>query len=87
MWLLITYAMVTKYVLKEFKRAGKIVSGAIRGTAYATILSEISWESSQARRERRKLILFADILHGNAPNYLQRNLPHPSSLEPLSIAK
>ena len=57
------------------KRAGKTVSGAIKGTAYATILSELGWESLQARRERRKLILFADIVHGNAPNYLQQDLP------------
>ena len=27
------------------KRAGKTVSGAIKGTAYATILSELGWES------------------------------------------
>ena len=46
------------------KRAGKTVSGAIKGTAYATILSELGWESLQSRRERRKLILFADIVHG-----------------------
>ena len=57
------------------KRAGNIVSGAIKGTAYATILSELGWESLQARRERRKLILFADIVHGNALNYLQQDLP------------
>ena len=57
------------------KRDGKIVSGAIKGTAYATILSELGWESLQARLERRKLILFADIVHGNAPNYLQQDLP------------
>ena len=57
------------------KRAGKIVSSAIKGTVYATILSELGWESLQARRERRKLILFADIVHGNAPNYLQQDLP------------
>ena len=35
----------------------------------------IGWESLQARRERGKLILFADIVHGNAPNYLQQDLP------------
>ena len=57
------------------KLAGEIVSGAIKGTAYATILSELGWESLQARRERRKLILFADIIHGNAPSYLQQDLP------------
>ena len=57
------------------KRAGKTVSGAIKGTAYATILSELGWESLQARRERRKLILFAVIVHGNAPSYLQQDLP------------
>ena len=59
------------------KRAGKIVPGAIKDTAYATILSELGWESLQARRERRKLYLFADIVHGNASNYLQQDL-HPS---------
>ena len=57
------------------KRAGKTVFGAIKGTAYGTILSELGWESLQARRERRKLILFADIVHGNAPSYLQQDLP------------
>ena len=56
------------------KRAGKTVSGAIKGTAYAKILSKLGWESLQARRERRKLILFADIVHGNAPSYLQQDL-------------
>ena len=57
------------------KRAGETVSGAIKGTAYATIFSELGWESLQVRRERRKLILFADIVHGNAPSYLQQDLP------------
>ena len=60
------------------KRAGKTVSGAIKGTAFATILSELGWESLQARRKRRKIILFADIVHGNAPSYLQQDLPPPS---------
>ena len=32
------------------KRAGKTVPGATKGTAYATILSELGWESLQARR-------------------------------------
>ena len=62
-------------LIRMQKRAGKTVSGAIKGTAYATILSELGWESLQARRERRKLILFADIVHGNAPSYLQQDLP------------
>ena len=57
------------------KRAGKTVSGAIKGTAYATILPELGWESLQARRERRKLIFFADIVHGKAPSYLQQDPP------------
>ena len=52
-----------------------------KGIAYAAILLELGWESLQARRERRKLILFADSVHGNAPSYLQQDLPHASSLE------
>ena len=55
MWFSITYPMVTIHVLKKIKKsAGKIVSGAIKGTAYATILSELSWESLQAHREHMK---------------------------------
>ena len=48
-----TYAMVTIHVLKKIKkRADKIVSGDIKGTAFPTILSELGWESLRARRER-----------------------------------
>ena len=59
-------------------RAGKIVSGAIKGIAYAPLLSEVGWESLQTRLERRKIILFADILHANAAHYLQDDPPPPS---------
>ena len=51
------------------KRADKIVSGNIKGTAFPTILSELGWESLRARRERGQIIVFAVIVHGNAPNW------------------
>ena len=57
------------------KRAGKIVSGAVKGTSYETIITELGWESLEVGRERRKLILFSDIVHGHAPDYLQTDLP------------
>ena len=67
------------------KRAGKIVSGAIKGTVYATILSELGWESLQARRERRKLIYLPTssmVMHLTIYNRISPlPPPHPSSLE------
>ena len=63
MWLLITYLMVTIHVLKEFRNV------------LVKLFPELGWESLQARRERWKLFLFADIVHGNAPSYLQQDLP------------
>ena len=45
--------------------------------AHNIFISELGWELLQARRERRKLILFAAIVHGNAPYYLQDPPPPP----------
>ena len=52
------------------KRAGKIVSGAIRGTSCIKIYTELSWESLQFRRENKMIILYSDILHDGTPSYL-----------------
>lgn len=60
---------------KVHKRAGKIVSGAIRGTSSETIYHELSWESLDTRREKRKLLLYSDIMHNRAPPYLQEHIP------------
>ena len=57
------------------KRAGRIVSGAIRGTSSDTLYSELSWESLRSRRENRMLLLYSDIVHGRAPDYLSEHIP------------
>ena len=57
------------------KRAGKIVSGAIRGTPSIKIYTELSWESLQSRREDKMIILYADILHDRTPSYLKPIIP------------
>jgi len=60
---------------KVHKRAGKIVSGAIRGTPSETIFNELAWESLEARREKRKLLFYSDIIQNRAPSYLQAHIP------------
>ena len=61
------FSNATKENLELFdkiqKRAGKIVSGAIRGTSSIKIYTELSWESLQSRRENKMIILYSDILH------------------------
>lgn len=57
------------------KRAGRIVSGAIRGTSSETLYNELSWQSLTARREDRMLLLYSDIVHDRAPQYLTEHLP------------
>ena len=60
---------------KILKRAGKIVSGAIRGTPSNKIYTELSWESLQSRREDKMIILYADILHDRTPSSLKPIIP------------
>jgi len=60
---------------KVHKRGGKIVSGAIRGTSSEVIFNELAWETLDTRRDRRKLILYSDIVHNRAPPYLQPHIP------------
>ena len=58
------------------KRAGQIVSGAIRGTSSIEIHTELSWESLQSRRENKMIILYSDIiLHDRTPSYLKPIIP------------
>ena len=59
---------------KVQKRAGKIVSGAIKGTSYDVIISELGWEPLNVRRNRRQLF-FSDIVHNHTPSYLCDDLP------------
>ena len=73
------FSNATKENLELFdkiqKRAGKIVSGAIRGTSSIKIYTELSWESLQSRRENKMIILYSDILHDRTPSYLKPIIP------------
>ena len=57
------------------KRAGRIISGAIRGTSTVEIYSELGWSSLEERRNLHKLLFFHKIVHGNAPTYLTALVP------------
>ena len=73
------FSNATKENLELFdkiqKTAGKIVSGAIRGTSSIKIYTELSWESLQSRRENKMIILSSDILHDRTPSYLKPIIP------------
>ena len=55
------------------KRAGRIISGAVRGTSSNVIFTELVWENMQHRRH--KCLFYHDIINGNAPQYLIDDLP------------
>ena len=68
------------------KRAGKIISGAIRGVSRDIIYLELGWDSLEKRREKHIIFLFHKIVHGNTPAYLSDLLPnhvHQQSSYPL----
>ncbi len=71
---------------KVQKRAGKIVSGAIRGTSSDTLYNELSWETLDARRDKRMLVSYSDIVHNRAPSYLayptNSSRTHPRQIQP-----
>ena len=56
-------------------RAGRIVSGAIRGTPTVNVYRELGWEPLHRRRERHKLMLYYKIVHGMTPSFLTDLLP------------
>ena len=57
------------------KRAGMIISGAIRGTSSETVFGEQRWCSISKRREIHKPVLFYKIFHHEAPRYLSEAIP------------
>jgi hypothetical protein len=59
--------------------AGRIVSGAIRGTSHEAIYRELGWETLQKRRERQQILLFHKMIYGNCPNYLIDLVPERTS--------
>ena len=54
---------------KVKKRAGKIVSGAIKGTSYDVIINELGWEPLNVRRNRSQLLFFSDIVYNHTPSF------------------
>ena len=57
------------------KRAGKIVSGAIRCTSSNMIYEELSWQRLSDRRQNCMTILYSDIIHHRAPSFLFPHIP------------
>ena len=57
------------------KRAGRIVSGATRGTPNDDLLRELGWATMEKRRTLHRLILFHKILNGHSPPYLRDTIP------------
>ena len=60
---------------KVQKRAGEIVSGAIKGTSCDVIISELGWEPLNVRPNRKQLLFVSDIVHNHTPSYLCDDLP------------
>ena len=55
--------------------AGRIITGLPIFTKKSLIYEELNWLSLEKRRQNRKLFLFYNIVHDNAPNYLKSLLP------------
>lgn len=53
----------------------RVVTGAIRGTSKANLLSELCWEDLKIRRKIHKLILFYKMVNHLTPSYLFSLLP------------
>ena len=57
------------------KRAGRIVSGATRGTPSDDLLRELGWATMEKRCTLHRLILFHKILNEHSPPYLRDTIP------------
>ena len=55
--------------------AARIVTGLSSYASIFSIYKETGWEQLSARREKRNLSLFYDIVSGQSPDYLQDLLP------------
>ena len=60
--------------------AGRIVSGAIRGTSHEAIYNELGWETLAKRRERQQLLLFHRMMHNHCPQYLVELVPNSTDM-------
>lgn len=57
------------------KRAGSIISGAIRGTSSDVIYNELGWTTMESRRKNHRLAMFHKIINHKSPNYLSMCVP------------
>ena len=54
--------------------AGRIITGLRKKSSRCALYSELGWKPLSIRRERQKLLMFYEIVHGIAPHYLQEIL-------------
>ena len=73
-WSNLTETQVHQIELVQ-KRAGRIVSGAIKGTSTSVIYHELGWSSLESRREQHIVLFMHKVIHGNIPGYLQDVIP------------
>jgi hypothetical protein len=52
-------------------RAALLVSGCITGTNSQKVLKCLDWTTLECRRNEKKVILIYDVIHNNAPSYVQ----------------
>ena len=57
------------------KRAGCIISGAIRGTSSNVLFEELSWVSMETRRKHHRIYAFHKIVFNLSPPYLRNCIP------------
>ena len=55
--------------------AARIIAGATKLCSIQKLFVDLGWESLQSRRNKHKLIIFYNIMHGLAPDYLRDHLP------------
>ena len=62
------------------------VSGAVRGSSYLSLLSELGWEKLSDRRHIHSLTMFHKIVHGHTRQYLQELItPEVSASTPYDL--
>ena len=57
------------------KRAGCIISGAIRGISSSVLFEELSWVSMETRRKHHRMYAFHKIVFNLSPPYLRNCIP------------
>ena len=66
---------VKKQLEAVHNEAARIITGATKLCSISNPLSDLGWESLQARRTKHKLIIFYKIINGLTPEYLQSLIP------------